>query len=361
MIDLFTRNRGPVSLLIGGLGLLVLALILISRAVRRAGGWKAVLRQGRREIALTGSAVVRPFKTWQRYRTSLRRLTEALRDQATRDVARRALSAAATGPGQPYAVLVGPAAVAVLLAGRDPGAPEPPFAADDVDPRLWWADRDELPDEAGGDPLPVAMGVDGRRGRDLVVYLDLRTGPRLTAATGDPRTARALIQALAAQLDHELPEGQVQITAGVHAEFAGPDPDTALDRDPAFLVAPEPPELTDPETRILAIGGARGSARLLVGERGGLVRIAGVPIDIETSALPKAVARLISDPAPPLPPAPPPAVPPELDFLEPESVTGISMTRPSTVDTPVGGDDDFAEPEFDNAAVGRPSSQGTSA
>ncbi|MER7279221.1 hypothetical protein ABT369_32765 [Dactylosporangium sp. NPDC000244] len=363
MIEFFSRNRGPISLLIGGLGLFILALVLASRAVRRAGGWKAVLRQGRREIALTGAALVRPVRVWLRYRRNLRRLTRALADPSARDTVRRALEAAATGPAQPYAVLVGPAAAGVLLAGRDPGTPPPPFTADEHDPRLWWADLADLATLDGeGAGEPVALGI---ARRDLVAYLDLHTGPPLTAGAGDPRTARALIQAMAAQLDRARP-GRVQVTAGVHPRFpgAGPTPDTM------FVVCPEPPdEPAGRGVRVLAVKGAHGHARLITTERGGRVRIAGVPLDVDTAALPKAVARLLRA-APPSPPSVlPPVLPPAVSLVErpgefaefaeePAAVTGVSAHQPAAAVTGVSAHqpttvDEFAEPAFDDAAVGR--------
>ncbi|MEV6930622.1 hypothetical protein AB0M46_39895 [Dactylosporangium sp. NPDC051485] len=355
MIDLLNRQRGPLSLLIGGLGLLILALVLASRAARRAGGWRVVLRRARREIALTGAASVRPVRVFLVYRKSLRRLTQALGDPATRETARRALKAAGHGEAQPYAVLVGPSAAGVLVAARDPGAAPPPFTADEADPRLWWADPAELPQAVDGDPALVAMGVDGKRGRDLVVYLDLHTGPPLTAGTGDPRTARALIQAVAAQLDLALPPGSVLVTAGVHPGFSG---SSVRPGGAAFVVCPEP--VDDPgRARVLAIGGARGHARLLVCAKGGLVRVGGVPIDIETAALPKAVARLAAQV-----PAPPAAGEGERDDdlgPEVEVVTGVSAREPRAFQEPAqvsaeaSAVDEFDEPEFDDAAVGRPS------
>ncbi|WP_433040789.1 hypothetical protein [Dactylosporangium sp. CS-033363] len=348
MIDFFSRNRGPISLLIGGLGLFILALILATRAVRRAGGWKVVFRRAGRELRLTGAAFVRPFRLWLRYRLSLRRLTRALADPATRADADRALRAASGGPAQPYAVLVGPTSTAVLLAGRDPGTPPEPFAPDEHDPRLWWAERADLPEPDGGDPLPVALGMTAK---DLVVYLDLHTGPRLTAGAGDPRTTRALIQAIAAQLGLVLPAGAVQVTAGVHPRFPGTEP-TA---DAAFVVCPEPP--AEPvAARVLAVGGARGQARLLRTERGGVVRIAGVPLTIETAALPRAVARLLKSEPQEVQPRPvekAPEVPVVQEFMpeEPETVTGVSANTATVaiVEPP----NDFDEPEFDDAAVGR--------
>ncbi|WP_433073391.1 hypothetical protein ACQP1P_25480 [Dactylosporangium sp. CA-052675] len=371
MIEFFSRNRGPISLLIGGLGLFILALVLASRAVRRAGGWKAVLRQGRREVALTGAALVRPVRAWLRYRRNLRRLTRALADPTARGTVRRALQAAATGPAQPYAVLVGPAAAGVLLAGRDPGTAPEPFTADEHDPRLWWADLADLAGLDGeGAGEPVVLGI---AQRDLVVHLDLDTGPPLTAGAGDPRTARALIQAMAAQLDRARP-GRVQVTAGVHPRFpgAGPTPDTM------FVVCPEPPgEPVGRGVRVLAVRGAHGHARLVTTERGGRIRIAGVPLDIDTAALPKAVARLLRS----APPASPPVLPPAVSLVErpgertefaelaevaelaefaeePAAVTGVSAHHPATAVTGVPAQqpttvDEFAEPAFDDAAVGR--------
>ncbi|GAA2344426.1 hypothetical protein [Dactylosporangium salmoneum] len=352
MIDLLNRQRGPISLLIGGLGLLILALVLAARAARRAGGWRVVLRRARHEIALTAAASVRPLRLFLLYRKSLRRLTQALGDPSTGETARRALLAAGHGAAQPYAVLVGPSAAGVLVAARDPGAAPPPFTADKADPRLWWADPADLPQPVDGDPALVALGVDGKRGRDLVVYLDLHTGPPLTAGTGDPRTARALIQAVAAQLDLALPAGSVLVTAGVHPRFPG---SSAHPGGAAFVVCPEP--VDDPgRARVLAIGGARGHARLLACSKGGLVRIAGVPIDIETSALPKAVARRAAE-------APVPAVVDKGDDdLDPEAevVTGVSAREPKALQEAtrvpaVDEFDEFDEPVFDDAAVGRPS------
>ncbi|NEA44160.1 hypothetical protein G3I42_33880, partial [Streptomyces sp. SID11385] len=121
-----------------------------------------------------------------------------------------ALAAAARDPGaggRPYAALVGPENVTVLLAGL--GSPEP-----------WTSARTALPlvavRTAEERPLVVALGAQRADGAPACVFLDLTVGPPVLSVDGDERASRALLQALAAQLDARLPAGLVTVAEGVH-------------------------------------------------------------------------------------------------------------------------------------------------
>ncbi|WP_199925999.1 hypothetical protein [Streptomyces sp. NRRL S-495] len=315
--------------LIGIGGVLVLLAVLAHLTARRAGGWRLFRRRLRRELAATARAFAAPFVARHRYARQLRTVRRLLADRAGwADAERAVLGAGRVAGVRPYAVLLGAHTVGVLVScgpGRPPVPPEP-WVVDAADPRLWWSARDELRSTAadgGPAPLLALVGTDG----PAAVLLDLTTGPAVTEFGGDRVLAHAVLQAVAAQLDVRLPVGAVVVTDGVHARHAGPAPVEALaaadrvaaDGEPAFAVCPVAPAGFRPATgaRLLVLGGARGSARLVTVDRDGL-RLRGTALRVEAVALARATARILRA----LPPYPAfaPAELDESDLVEPGGV-----------------------------------------
>ncbi|RMB83436.1 hypothetical protein [Streptomyces shenzhenensis] len=300
---------------LGFIGLAVLCFVLLRYWALRWGGWRAWAARLARELALTAAAFADPLRSWLRHRSALRLLARRLREPTTWQDAERALAAARAGdlPGRPYAVLVGARTVTVLLAGR--AAPEP-----------WTVARAELPpvtpQAAGARPIVVALGTQRGGGEQQCAFLDLSVGPPVLSAAGDEKASRALLQALAAQLDARLPRSLVVVAEGVHRRHPGQPVRTAYrtardTRHPLGLAPvlvttalpdPLPPELAappgaEPALRVLVLGEARGYARLLVTERHGRVAVMGTPLLPRCDGLGRAVARVLDT----LPPVPVPA------------------------------------------------------
>ncbi|WP_328953475.1 hypothetical protein [Kitasatospora purpeofusca] len=315
--------------LIGIGGVLVLLAVLAHLTARRAGGRRLFRRRLRRELAATAGAFAAPFAARHRYGRQLRTVRRLLAGHAGWADAERAVLVAGRVVGvRPYAVLLGAHTVGVLVScgpGRPPVPPEP-WVVDATDPRLWWGARDELRSTAadgGPAPLLALVGTDG----PAAVLLDLATGPAVTEFGGDRVLAHAVLQAVAAQLDARLPVGAVVVADGVHPRHAGPAPAEALaaadrvaaDGEPAFAVCPVAPTGFRPATgaRLLVLGGARGSARLVTVDRDGL-RLRGTAQRVEAVALARATARILRA----LPPYPAfaPAELDESDLVEPGGV-----------------------------------------
>ncbi|MFF7591747.1 hypothetical protein ACFZCK_30130 [Kitasatospora purpeofusca] len=339
--------------LIGIGGVLVLLAVLAHLTARRAGGWRAFRRRLRRELAATAAAFAAPFAARLRYGRQLRTVRLLLADRAGwADAERAVLDAGRVAGARPYAVLLGAHTVGVLVScgpGRPPGPPEP-WVVDAADPRLWWAARDELRSTAadgGPAPLLALVGTDG----PAAVLLDLATGPAVTEFGGDRVLAHAVLQAVAAQLDARLPVGAVMVADGVHARHAGPAPAEALaaadrvaaDGEPAFAVCPVPPAGFRPATgaRLLVLGGARGSARLVTVDRDGL-RLRGTALRVEVVALARATARILRA----LPPYPAfaPAELDDSDLVEPGGVPVEPQELPEIEEQPDSGEPDSEEP-----------------
>jgi hypothetical protein len=303
--------RQGLTVLLGFAGVLLLLIVLVHLVVRRNGGWRALGRGLRREAALTAAAFVAPFQAQLRYRRHLRLLVRLLGTRAGWADAEGALLWAATvrPDVRPYAALLGPEMVGVLVAAgpADPPEPPDPWFPDDADPRLWWIDRAHVagPAAAGSGsrpaaaPLLVALGTDG----EDAMLLDMMAGPAVMAVDGEPRTARAIVQAVAAQLDARLPAGSVTVAAGVSPQYSGPDPARAVataaraaaSGGPAFAVCPVAPlEQPVPDgVRLIVAGEARGRARLLAAGRDGLLLVHGTPLRPDAVALPPALARIL--------------------------------------------------------------------
>ncbi|MFE0733197.1 hypothetical protein ACFW2X_34190 [Streptomyces antibioticus] len=312
----FGEHSDTIFRWLGILGLVVLVWVLLRWWAMRWGGWRDWASRLRREFALTGAAFTAPARSWLRHRTVQRLLVRRLKDPSTWRDAERALAAAALdgdSAGRPYAVLVGADGVRVLLSGRD--APEP-----------WTARRADLPTVAvrGADdrPLIVALGAQRHGIEDMCVFLDLAVGPPLLCVDGDERAGRALLQALAAQLDVRMPRPLVVVAEGVHRGHHGATPRnayrTARDTAPRLGLAPVlvsaelpdplPPELAEPPLgayalRVLVLGRARGYTRRLLADRHGRVAVTGTPLMPRCDGLGRAVVRTLGSLPPVLPPA----------------------------------------------------------
>lgn len=355
-MGVLAAHRQLISTLLGLAGLLVLVAVLAHRLARRAGGWPVVRRRARHETRATLRAFATPVTRQVQYLRRWRQLGRLLADGTAWPDAERALLSVATRTAgadcRPYAVLLGSGTVGVAFAGRTPPEPDGPWTADEDDPRLWWADRPDLAAEPDGDgtALLVVVGLDDRYREGLLVLLDLVDGPPVTAAVGDRRTARALVQAVAAQLDGRLPEGSVLVSDGVHRSFPGETVDVtwrgararAATGEPAVAVCAGLPgalETSPPawpgRALLLVLGEPRGYARILDTDRIGRVRVAGTNLTADLSALPRVVAGLVGT----LPPAVPPggpvsATPPRVILDEPDSALAVSALEPPEETTP---------------------------
>ncbi|MFD3455406.1 hypothetical protein ACFWVC_24940 [Streptomyces sp. NPDC058691] len=349
---------GGLTAWLGLAGAVILVVTVTHWLVRRGGGWKALFRRTRREVRLTVLAFTVPVRTEVRYRRRLRLLLRLLKDPALWADAERAMTrAAAVDPAaRPYGVLAGPDLVGVLVAagaaqGSAVPVPPEPWAADAADPRLWWIARADVAepkspesaenaqDTVAAVPLLVCAGTDGRN----AVLLDLYTGPPAVSVHGAPRASRAVLQALAAQLEVRLPAGSVAVAAGVHPRHAG-RPAAEIVEQPgiAFAVCAEPVDRPLPDgVRLLTLGAARGRVRLLAAARDGMLTVHGAPAVGRIDALPlsRAVVKALHD----LPPHPASAGPDD----EPPVVLA-PVVHPDVLPAGVAAapHDDLAEPDF---------------
>ncbi|MEU3186042.1 hypothetical protein ABZ707_17840 [Streptomyces sp. NPDC006923] len=295
---------GGLTQWLGLAGILILVVALTHWLVRRQGGWRVLRRRVGRQARLTAEAFTAPVRAQLRYRRRLRLLTRLLRDRSGWADAERAVRrAAGLRPGfRPYGALLGPDRVGVLVAGvAESGRAElpNPWAADEAEPRLWWITRADLaapgPDAEPetGAPLLCCAGTDGRH----AVFLDLLTGPATVSVFGVPRTARAVVQSLAAQLDARLPAGSVEVTSGVHQHHTGrTTADVLAAPGGMFAVCAEPPGSRLPDgLRLLCLGAGRDRARLLEAGSDGLLEIHGAAPSLRVDSLPlaRAVVRAL--------------------------------------------------------------------
>ncbi|MFI1577372.1 hypothetical protein [Embleya sp. NPDC020630] len=301
--DLAMRVAGhDVMTLLGWTGILVLVFALAHWAAMRRGGWRFVRRRLRREIALTVAAFAEPIAALVRFRRRRRLLVRTLRAPGTWTDAEHAamLAAEVSASARPYAVLVERDVVGVLVGcGPDLPVPAEPWAVDELDPRLWWIARSDLEPGSGPAPLLVAIGTR----HEAVVFLDLLTGPRVLAVSGERRGARATVQSLAAQLDARLPAGAVTVAAGVHPRYAGPSAADAFAhattvaatrRYPQVVACADTPELPAASpVSVLTTGQPRGHARLLAIAPNGALLVHGTPLRVDARPLPRAVAATV--------------------------------------------------------------------
>lgn len=397
-------SSGALHTWLGLAGALILFLAVTHWLVRRGGGWKALWRRVRREAALTARAFTGPVRTELRYRRGLRVLVRLLRDPAVWADAERAtaLAAGVRAGVRPYGVLAGREWMGVLVAADAATLPVPgePWAPDDSDPRLWWIDRTDLTDghSESAVPLLVCVGLDAGN----AVLLDVRSGPPALSVYGSSRaarTARAVLQALAAQVEARLPQGRVAIAAGVHPRHPGATAEASVAAAGIEVaVCADPLRKPLPSgVRLLSLGVARGRTRLLETSPEAWLTVHGAAMAGRVDVLP--LARAVARSLPVLPPCPDgpdgpddsdrpdapggrEAVPPTVtataeavhlahpDLLpdEPDldtggagvAPTGVSAARPSpppaveaepvAVPAPAAPDDDFAEPAASGAA-----------
>ncbi|MEV5411067.1 hypothetical protein AB0K60_19780 [Thermopolyspora sp. NPDC052614] len=301
--------------MLGLAGVLILFAVLMHLAVRRYGGWRVVTLALHAEIELTVARITAPARSRRRHRRHLRLLTELLSDPDGWVIAEQAmLRAEAVSPGlQAYAALLGWDVVGVLVSGGPGGLPAPgePWVVDEDDPGLWWIDRTDAAGTAPASyaislrptpPLLVALGTDIEY-EVLAVLLDLVRGPATLSIGGEPGTARAVLQSIAAQLDARLPARALMVADGVHDHYRGPDPVTAIaaaehhaaiSGEPTFAVCATLPggRRSVGGARLIAGDGARGTARLVETARDGGVLVHGTPLCADAFALPAAVAEI---------------------------------------------------------------------
>ncbi|MET7281926.1 hypothetical protein ABZS29_27080 [Kribbella sp. NPDC005582] len=286
---------------LGYVGVALLVIILVNLLVRKLGGWKRLGRWIKRETRRTVHAFVEPIAARRRYRRRLRLLTQVLRDRAAWAAAEQVIVAAANlVPGTaPYAVALTRKRVGVMVAGPDADVDLPaPWEHDDQDPRLWWIDRDSLPEPTvlpGEKPLLVCLGTDS--GGSAVLMIDVLSGPRTLSVYGVDRIARPVVQAIAAQLDVRLPVGAIEVADGIHSRHDGLPLSEALARLGAwFVVGAEPLRTPLPAgRRLLSLGPARGSCRLIEALPDQTLRLYGAAewLRIDPLPLARAVARSI--------------------------------------------------------------------
>ncbi len=342
---------------LGYIGLALLFLVLLNLLVRKLGGWKRLGRWIKRESSNTFHAFYDPIADRVRYRRRVRFLTGVLRNQNAWAQAEQAMNhAAAIDPAMaPYALALTKRRIGVLVAG--PAAerllPEP-WDKDEQDPRLWWIERAELADYSQPSgyapkqtPLLICLGT-GSDGQSAIL-IDLLAGPSSLSVYGVQRTAQAVVQALAAQLDIRLPAGAVEVAAGIHDRHDGMRLDEAIRRIGAwFVVGAERLDQPVPSgVRLISLGVARGSSRLVEAtEEHGLKLHGGAPwLEIDPLPLAKAVARSVRR-MPPHdfetrgPARPATTTTDDLDDLElPVGVAGVSVLHPAGAranDVPTG-------------------------
>ncbi|MFF7680655.1 hypothetical protein [Actinacidiphila glaucinigra] len=362
--------------LIGLIGLLILVVVLAHWVVRRKGGWGALRRRVVRELKTAARAFATPVRTEMRHRRGLRVLGRLLRDAAGWTDAETALrrAAAARPDARPYAALLGTDVVGVYAAHGHGGSALPePWARDAAEPRLWWISRADLgaaAETGHGGEAPVLVCL-GRSGTDAVL-LDLTAVPPAVSVTGERRTARAVVQALAAQLDARLPAGRVVVGAGVHPRHDGPV-DVFEPAGAGYAVSAEAPERNRPAgMRLLTLGVAHHSTLILEADRDGHLRLHGGPPALTVDALP--LARVVSRLVHTLPPVPgddggPGPNPPKTlhtlsaddDLVEtglPSTSMAVSATAPRPEPAPAPAAPGAAEPGDEDGDLAEPTAFG---
>ncbi|MDT7726378.1 MAG: hypothetical protein QOI21_2954 [Actinomycetota bacterium] len=291
--------------MLGYAGLVLLGLVLLNLLVRRLGGWKRLFRWIKREVSRTVHAFVDPIAARVRYLRRVQFLRRVLRNHAGWTEAEQAMgfAAAVTPAMTPYALALAKQRIGVLVAGAAADQPLPgPWVKDERDPRLWWIRRSDLADYSVPSgyvppqtPLLVCLGTDGS-GKNAIM-IDLLSGPRSLSVYGVPRTARAVVQALAAQLDVRLPAGAVEVADGIHPRHPGMPMEEAIQRHGAWFVIGADPldQPVPPGVRLVSLGVARGSSRLVEAtvEHGLHLHGAAPWLEIDPLPLARAVARSV--------------------------------------------------------------------
>ncbi|MFI1826060.1 hypothetical protein ACH41E_06335 [Streptomyces sp. NPDC020412] len=312
------------SFILSGMALAVVVFIWwLVRAIRRQGGFKPACRRLAWEAGMTRRAFTQPFRDRGVHRRRVRALSSFLADPGAPAVVDRAFVGAERVAGEGcHAPVVALSAdrrrVAVVVAGRSPRPAAPPWRGAGAEPGGWsWtADAADLGPDAelpsARRTLPLVLGVDRLSGGTVVA--DWTCGPPAVSLEGDSRVVRAVLQALAAQLDL-LPGGPaVEVTRGVHARFPGRELDAVLDEletaaayeasgthpGPSAVVVCWTPTVDQRERladlcaggRVLALVGGRlaGDCWSLHAEPGGRLLGPGLGVDVESAALSTAVS-----------------------------------------------------------------------
>ncbi|WP_196942810.1 hypothetical protein [Streptomyces sclerotialus] len=318
-------DRNSWFILIGFLVALVLLVWLLVRTVSRQGGFRRTCRRIAWEARMTARAFTAPLRAYLRHRRCARMLAGYFADPAAGDVVRAALDRADADAGEGCyvpAVQLSQAGdrVRVVVAGRDPAGSAGPVlpwtdAADEPGKWTWTAPADAVRTRPAGlgraVRLPLVLGVD--RKAPGVVLVDWLRGPAALAIEGDARVARGALQALAAQVDR-MPDGPpVRIASGVHprfpgrslddilAELATAGPDIPAEAVPVVVCwAPTPAQAARlaelcarGQARVLAGGRLPGACWVLHAEPDGRLLGPGPQVDVESSALGRAVARAV--------------------------------------------------------------------
>ncbi|MEV8377083.1 hypothetical protein AB0P21_30360 [Kribbella sp. NPDC056861] len=294
------QGGSNVRTMLGYAGLVILALILLNLLVRRLGGWRRLGRFIKRETSRTVHAFVDPIAARIRYRLRVRFLSRILRNKNGWAQAEQAMGyAAAVDPTMaPYALAIAKQRIGVLVVGATAERALPsPWLKDQTDPRLWWIERRALTDYSvpsghvpAQTPLLACLGTDAS-GKNAIM-IDLLAGPPSLSVYGVPRTAQAVVQALAAQLDVRLPAGAVEVADGVHSKHDGMPLDEAIQRRGAwFVIGAEKLETPVPKgVRLVSLGVGRGSSRLMETTPDHGLRLHGAATWLEIDPLPLAAA-----------------------------------------------------------------------
>ncbi|MFI1336488.1 hypothetical protein ACH4U7_41550 [Streptomyces sp. NPDC020845] len=314
-------DRASWLILLGFLAALTLLVWLIARLIRSQGGLRPTCRRIVWEVRMTRRAFAEPFRVFSRHRRWARILSGYLADPAAPGTALAALDHADSTTDEgcyALAVQLSPARdqVRVVVAGRDPLPPAGPWQKATAEPGEWsWSAPAASVDPSDGpERMLLAVGVDRRQ--PGAVLVDWMRGPAALAVEGDPHASRGVLHALAAQIDH-LPDGPpVQVARGVHPRHAGPDLDTLLDAQPDPLSdgvcaessltpvvvcwSPTPEQAARISElcaagRLRALVGGRvpGASWTFHAEPGGRLLAPGLHLDLESAALPRAIARTI--------------------------------------------------------------------
>ncbi|MEV0598209.1 hypothetical protein AB0I82_02735 [Streptomyces sp. NPDC050315] len=326
-------DRNSWLILIGFLVALVLFVWLLVRTVSRQGGFRRTCRRIAWEARMTARAFTAPLRAYLRHRRCARMLAGYFAGPAAGDTVRAALDRADADAGDGcYAPAVQLSQtgdrVRVVVAGRDPAGSTGPVlpwadAADEPGEWIWAAPAEAIRTRPGGPGravrLPLVLGVD--RKAPGVVLVDWLRGPAALGIEGDARVSRSVLQALAAQVDR-MPDGPpVQVASGVHPRFPGRPLDDILAElasrpavqeqsteaevpDAAVPVvvcwAPTPAQAARlaelcarGQARVLAGGRLPGACWVLHAEPDGRLLGPGPQVDVESSALGRAVARAV--------------------------------------------------------------------
>ncbi|WP_158692571.1 hypothetical protein, partial [Streptomyces clavuligerus] len=350
LLALGLPDRRSSVILIGLATAFVLLLWWLIRAIRAQGGVRPAWRRLVWEIRTTRRAFTQPVRARRVHRRRVRTLTAYFADPSAPAAMTAALDAAERSSGtgcHGAAVGLSPERdrVAVVVTGRSPVEPVAPWHDVSAAPGGWsWsapvdsvlpAPTDEATeadanggnggnggadraDEPTAGRLLLALGVDRTAAGPVAV--DWADGPPAIGVEGDQRTARSVLQALAAQLERVPGGPDVEVTRGVHARYPGRDLDAVLDgldspddgRDGLVDgAAGQPPVVvcwapTGEQRARLAGLCASGRVRALVGgarvpgrcwslhaEPGGRLLGPGLGVDVESAALATAVSRTL--------------------------------------------------------------------